>query len=249
MFVISFIFRVIAIFGLSAVVTRFLVRGLLNSPPARATTRLRVRGFTLIEVLVVIAILAVLAALIFPVFVRVKKSASITQDTAQMRQTYVAIKMYESDAEEMPPNLTYLVPRYMPKEILQGAGDPRPSRSDRTYPAYSPCNKWRDQIADCPRSPYMVSYAYLPTYWRTLQEQRILFSDLKARPDVGLLAALHHADHTGETALFPSSDPSLGKRHNSGIYLRTYMDGATKAISKRVTGGSWDCSWESCFLH
>ena len=248
MWVTGWISRVLVIFVLSAYLTRRLANYIPLSKERHRSRQSLSGGFTLIEVLVVTAILALLAALLFPVFARAKRSSLIATDMAQMRQTYLAIKLYQEDEGELPPLLTSLVPRYIPKAILRGAGDPRLPRNDGTYIAFTPCNKWREEIADCPRSSYMVSYAYLSTFRRTIEKQGIVFAELEARPNMGLLTAMHHADHTSSTALFSVSDPSLGKRHNTGLYLRTYMDGSTKAISKKATGGSWDCSWESCFL-
>lgn len=59
----------------------------------------RRRGFTLTEILVVLAILAILAALLFPVLMRAKGRAKETVCASNMRQLYVAIELYRQDWE------------------------------------------------------------------------------------------------------------------------------------------------------
>lgn len=63
------------------------------------------RGFTLIELMVVIAIITVLAALTFPVFKRVKQSASETETRADLRQAWLALALYEQNDGDWPTTL------------------------------------------------------------------------------------------------------------------------------------------------
>lgn len=55
------------------------------------------RGFTLIELLVVIAIIAILAAILFPVFVRAKRSSQETTCIANQKQMAAAMLRYIDD--------------------------------------------------------------------------------------------------------------------------------------------------------
>lgn len=55
------------------------------------------RGFTLVEVLMVIGIMVILAALSFPVFVNAKKAARRTACISNLRQIGVAITLYRGD--------------------------------------------------------------------------------------------------------------------------------------------------------
>lgn len=59
-------------------------------------------GFTLIEMLVVIAIIAVLAAIIFPVFAGVQKQAKKSQCMANMSHIYTALKMFQIEEHRYP---------------------------------------------------------------------------------------------------------------------------------------------------
>ncbi len=63
------------------------------------------RGFTVAEMLVVILIIVVLVALLFPAFSKGKAKASNTVCISNMRQLYAAMKLYQADFDEYPPNL------------------------------------------------------------------------------------------------------------------------------------------------
>jgi prepilin-type N-terminal cleavage/methylation domain-containing protein len=59
-------------------------------------------GFTLIEVLTVIAIIAILAAIIFPVMSSARKNARRTECISNMSQIFTAVKQFQLDEHRYP---------------------------------------------------------------------------------------------------------------------------------------------------
>jgi prepilin-type N-terminal cleavage/methylation domain-containing protein/prepilin-type processing-associated H-X9-DG protein len=103
------------------------------------------RGFTLIEMLVVIAIIAVLAAILFPVMSRSRAKARQTTCEANMYQLGIAILLYAQDfGEILPPWCTGAT----------GVTDNGPAQGAWTWD----CIIWpylkNTRILTCPDSPY-----------------------------------------------------------------------------------------------
>jgi prepilin-type N-terminal cleavage/methylation domain-containing protein len=73
----------------------------------------RLSGFTLIEILFVIVIVSLLAAIILTVTFSVRKRSNDTVCISQLRQIGAAIRMYQSDYEELPHELKDIYPAYL----------------------------------------------------------------------------------------------------------------------------------------
>lgn len=61
------------------------------------------QGFTLIEILVVIAIVSILAAILFPVFARARENARRSSCMSNLKQIGLAVMMYAQDNDERYP--------------------------------------------------------------------------------------------------------------------------------------------------
>lgn len=67
------------------------------------------RGFTLVEILVVLGIVVILAALLFPVVAAARRKAHQVTCAQHERQLHVALMAYAEDhAEVLPPATTYM---------------------------------------------------------------------------------------------------------------------------------------------
>jgi len=67
------------------------------------TPRPSERGFTLVELMVVVAIIALLAAIIIPNYVHSRAQASVAESEANMKQIATALELYYADNQAYPP--------------------------------------------------------------------------------------------------------------------------------------------------
>jgi len=67
------------------------------------------RGFTLIEMLIVIAVIAVLAALLLPSLHRARLAAKVAKVKVELRQVGIAVQQFHNDRERYPRARTYCV--------------------------------------------------------------------------------------------------------------------------------------------
>ncbi|MCE5200399.1 MAG: DUF1559 domain-containing protein [Armatimonadota bacterium] len=72
-------------------------------------TSSRSRGFSLVELLTVIAIIAILAAIIFPVMARVKETARQNQCMTNLHQIAMGVQMFKQDNRRYPEALAGMV--------------------------------------------------------------------------------------------------------------------------------------------
>lgn len=130
------------------------------------------RGFTLIEILVVIAIVAILAGILFPVFSQAKAKAQQTSCQSNLKQLGSALQIYIQDYDESYPPVyidpqTHVIPDSLQEDNAQWKGL---SWTERVYPYVK-----NEQVYKCPsdgapaqRLPvnarFLNSYAYNPLF-------------------------------------------------------------------------------------
>src|SRR5437660_2414766 len=70
----------------------------------RRRRRRRPTGFTLVELLVVIAVIAILAGILFPVFAKARSSARKSTALSNLKQIGAALHMYTADYDDHLPD-------------------------------------------------------------------------------------------------------------------------------------------------
>jgi prepilin-type N-terminal cleavage/methylation domain-containing protein len=150
---------------------------------ARLTVR---RGFTLVELMAVIAIIAVLAAILFSALGEVKKQGKGTVEVSNMHQVFIALTLYEGDHNEWDPRyLTELGGYLKNSEVFSSPLDVyRKPELDGTWveELFTPC--------DGGTSPIKVSYAYIRTFFDadTTKPEELLAS-VRGDSNVGIIAS------------------------------------------------------------
>lgn len=72
------------------------------------------KGFTLIELMIVIAIIAILAAILVPNFLRARAQGQFTQCQSNCKNIGTALEMYSTDnAGHYPAAMTTITPTYL----------------------------------------------------------------------------------------------------------------------------------------
>ncbi|GIV20743.1 MAG: hypothetical protein KatS3mg023_2494 [Armatimonadota bacterium] len=81
------------------------------------------RGFTLLEMLIVVAIIALLVALLLPVFQQARKKSYEPVCTSNLRQFHVAFSLYREDYGETAKFQALLLPYIRDRRILRCPAD------------------------------------------------------------------------------------------------------------------------------
>lgn len=81
-------------------------------------------GFTLVELLTVIAIVAILVAILFPVYMLARRAGQRTVCISNLRQIGLAMRMYRDDYDELPPYLSKVYPYVRKRRLFVCPVDP-----------------------------------------------------------------------------------------------------------------------------
>ena len=125
-----------------------------------AYNRVGHKGFTLIEILVVIAIIALLAAILFPVFARARENARRSSCQSNLKQVGLGVLQYAQDYDEV------MVPAWLEGDCSAGQGwQPTKSTGFSCNSGSATNFKWMDmiypyvkseQIFNCPSAPRSI---------------------------------------------------------------------------------------------
>jgi len=122
--------------------------------PSHQSRRKAQPGFTLIEILVVIAIIAILAAILFPVFARARENARRSSCQSNLKQIGLGMLQYSQDYDETSPNAS--MGSTVPANTF-----PRSATSWRWEDSVFPYVK-SEQLFNCPSDTFLAQ-ATAPT--------------------------------------------------------------------------------------
>ena len=102
------------------------------------------RGFTMIEMLTVIAIIAILAGILFPVFATVRRNVHKATCTSNLHEIYQALRIFKDDHGVYPKALYPFTGQGVPNSPATPLG---------LYPQYLKSTA----VFRCPLSPYQLN--------------------------------------------------------------------------------------------
>jgi prepilin-type N-terminal cleavage/methylation domain-containing protein len=178
------------------------------------------RGFTLVELLIVIGCICLLAAILFPVFSRAKYRALETTEISEMRQLGVAQGIYAADTGEQFCSVDQLLQSgLIPKPICLSPLDRMPNGLANDYMSF--LAKHSNLYASL-----LLPYPETFVGFRELGYSRQSFTDnVLTQPGAGWLVSLTRT--TGAT-------PKIWDSMLTGYYRRLEMDGSVQ-LKPQVT--------------
>jgi len=105
------------------------------------------RGFTLIELIVVLAVIAILMSMVYPTYTSISERAKATKDMSNLRQVGLAMQTYLNDKDDVLPVINaapgigtdlnpVIYPKYIGKtrKVFQSPFDKRPASETDSAP-------------------------------------------------------------------------------------------------------------------
>ena len=180
------------------------------------------RGFSLLEVLVVVAIIVLLAALLFPVMARAKREASRTQCISNLRKLGLVVQMYQDDSNGMLP-----VGEIVTWQNTMADGSKTKVQSTRDV--LKPLLRYArsDAVLTCPVNDEAFSARWVQSLSPVLNQSRLMVPE----PGLVLARCMHHLDvgWIGRPG-FQSIQSANARR---GFYLALRIDGSVSKVNVR----------------
>lgn len=189
------------------------------------------RGFTFIELLIVIGIIAILAAILFPVFAKAREKARQSSCLSNLKQIGVGLAHYASDFDGAMPPMPLVSPSQVNTRsavVWQMLND----RGDVRYPCFA-----------CPSDPRTKGLAMIASPSYALRDEAFGLLILQKGADSYPVVA----DYAGNVGIWSKESlDSLADRHNDGLNV-LFLDGHAKwhradAFTFKVEGGEYRAS-------
>ncbi len=187
----------------------------------------RARGWTLMELLLVIAIIALLVALLLPVLNESRKRARMTTCMSNMRQLASAMVMYRGDYGEYPFSMKRMLSYLKNEDILVCPMEPNPELIMGLFPRGNGISSYytigglgKDLRRDIVEQIERENPGHEVDYYTYLRNEYVYRLLREADPNHGLLACVLHGEYQGYS--------EVSHVRYEGLVLRTLQDGSVQ---------------------
>ena len=185
-------------------------------------------GFTLVELLTVLAIIALLASLLFPAFARVRRDGKRTVSISNIRQCGISLLLYCQDYDGETAMPTYEVAKITLNSL----------------PTCDPGDTWRSTCKEDWGQPLIGSYGYVRGVDRYTSQQGwneyLNWTSGLGRVPGSVLVSVFYADNVALP--FHGEHPVLGPACGAHMGRCLYPD---HVIRFRLDGSAATTSWKS----
>lgn len=183
---------------------------------------MRIKAFSLVELLIIVAVVAVLAAVMFPVLAKANPATKTNQDITNLQQIGEAVLLYQNDADGMlPPTSTLENPRSWVEAVKP--------YSSNALATHSPLDNSPDWSAGKRHTSYGLNAYFLPN---NAPYHGVKLS-ATVNPDSTVLAA-------------PVRDTTLGRpmtlAQSPDLILPMYWGNPPKVTDLSLNSELWDSS-------
>lgn len=187
-------------------------------------TAIKKRGFTLLEIVIVMAVMGILASVIYPVFVRARLDAKRATSTSNLRQCWLTLRMYCDDHggdRAMPTG-------EVATQVLKAA------------PTCDPNDTWRTSCDEEFGPPLVGSYAYVRYIDHgninaaPLSSQEGWNAFLSYKPNPTLMASIYYADSVPEPFQGNSPPMAPGNFYMPNRVLYLGLDGSVRSENEDI---------------
>ncbi|RYX81673.1 type II secretion system protein [bacterium] len=186
------------------------------------------RGFSLIEIVIVLAIIGILAAFLFPVFTRARRDADKTTSSSNLRQCWFALRHYSDDYG----GDAFMPPSDVAEKVLKNS------------PTCDPNDTWRASCNEVFGPPLIGSYAYIRSIEGFFPPNTNRWNNFTSR-NWTLLASIYYATDVPAPFHGDVPPPVPGRYPMPDQVLRLRLDGSVRSERQFTANGKRRLTWSA----